>query len=451
MFLGLPLIWSQRHGMGLIPDSISYRRTKVVASLGAKYRISDSLSLRKYCPTPRNQFETSTCVGWAVGYGALTICHAIQDNITDTATLNNKAHSALFLYNSIKSHNNLDCNEAMRFDIALDFLKQSGDCTVKLMPNNINNCKDTIIPKRAKEEAQNYRIKDFAAVFDIDTPAQERIRKVCQMIHSNNPVIIGLQMTKSFEENGIYKKTWSLPKEDSIREGFHALVLIGYNIKSKTFEAMNSWGEEWGDGGFITFSFDAFEKYVQFAYVLTPNDRIQVSGELNCQRQSDTVRTKFNEERRVYELVSPLLTTGSIFQLTSSNVPKGKYVYAFSVDAGGKTMIIYPFSPNDYSPIMSFDAQTPIPAVELGIEISKKGENALVVLYSDLLIGDFDKRVKNMERHTKSNIQTKLNKAFGDIFIDQKKIEYDKNTMKLKSLSEYGQGFVAPLVLMIEG
>lgn len=456
MFLYTASFWAQTHGTGLKPDTAAYRRTKVIPTYsGEKYaNIPWAVSLRKYCPTPRDQFETSTCVGWAVGYGALTICHAIQDSITDLVKLNERAHSAMFLYNSIKTQKTHNCSEGVWFDEAFDTLKTNGNCTVRMMSNDTINCSHDTIPYRAKEEAKNYKIKDFAVVFDLDMPGQERIKKVCQMIAAQNPVIIGFRMTDSFY-NIKTQKIWSPPIDDKELEGFHAMVIVGYNRKDRTFEVMNSWGDKWGDGGFITFSFETFEKHVKFAYIITPNDKVPISGELNCQKQMDTtlwdIKTKFNKERQVYELASPASAAGSIFQLTCLNVKKGKYVYAFSVDALGKTVVHYPFAPNDYSAIASYDAQIRIPATELGIEISKKGENAFIVLYSDSLIGDFDKRVKEMERHPKQSIQNKLKKAFGHLLINSDDIKYDSNVMKLNSLAKYGQGSVAPLILMIEG
>ena len=60
-------------------------------------------SLKSYCPKPKHQGNTGTCVGWSVGYAALTIQQAIANEWkgqTDLITEN--AYSPMFIYNQIK-------------------------------------------------------------------------------------------------------------------------------------------------------------------------------------------------------------------------------------------------------------------------------------------------------------------------------------------------------------
>lgn len=37
-------------------------------------------SLKAYAPTPGNQMQQPSCVGWASGYGARTIAYAVKNN-----------------------------------------------------------------------------------------------------------------------------------------------------------------------------------------------------------------------------------------------------------------------------------------------------------------------------------------------------------------------------------
>jgi len=40
----------------------------------------------------------------------------------------------------------------------------------------------------------------------------------------------------------------------------HAVLIVGYDIPKRTFTFKNSWGDQWGDKGYGTISFDSFEK-----------------------------------------------------------------------------------------------------------------------------------------------------------------------------------------------
>ena len=66
------------------------------------------VNLKPYCPLVGDQGEINSCVGWATGYGALTIQQAIENGWTDKRMITKNAHSALFIYNQIKV---ADCNE----------------------------------------------------------------------------------------------------------------------------------------------------------------------------------------------------------------------------------------------------------------------------------------------------------------------------------------------------
>ena len=60
---------------GLILDKEKFKQAEQwVAPKKLGFSASDlplSISYRNYCPTPKSQGKVSTCVGWAVAYGAL--------------------------------------------------------------------------------------------------------------------------------------------------------------------------------------------------------------------------------------------------------------------------------------------------------------------------------------------------------------------------------------------
>ena len=56
-------------------------------------------SLRPYTPYPKNQGSINSCIGWAMGYAAMTTQRAFEKRITNRKEITDHAFSALFIYN----------------------------------------------------------------------------------------------------------------------------------------------------------------------------------------------------------------------------------------------------------------------------------------------------------------------------------------------------------------
>ena len=69
------------------------------------------------------------------------------------------------------------------------------------------------------------------------------------------PVVTGVWWYDGFDnpdKNGLVKKT------GHIRNG-HEFLVVGIDTEAKTVRACNSWGPGWGDGGYFSFSWDAWD------------------------------------------------------------------------------------------------------------------------------------------------------------------------------------------------
>ena len=168
-YIGLAGIaaWCQQpRPTGLHLSDEKYRQVPILPVYsGKKYNeIPLKVSLRSYCPVPGDQGNTGTCVGWAVGFGALTVSRAVRAGVSDPSRITAMANSAAFLYNQIKIKAE-DCSYGAYIEDALMLLKEQGDCLERSFNyNQIKDCQS--LPNQvAREEAQQYRVKDFAAVF----------------------------------------------------------------------------------------------------------------------------------------------------------------------------------------------------------------------------------------------------------------------------------------------
>src|SRR5690606_38455958 len=113
------------HGTGLVFDLPSYRGTPYKAQLtAASYAdIPKRASLEPYCPTPVDQGRYGTCVAFAVAYHMRTVLYGIEHGITDKSTLNASIFSPTFIYEQIKSADDITCQKGTNPIHALELMK----------------------------------------------------------------------------------------------------------------------------------------------------------------------------------------------------------------------------------------------------------------------------------------------------------------------------------------
>jgi hypothetical protein len=465
---------AQRRGTGLILNTTNYAACPKMPHFdGAKFNsLPLSISLRAYCPTPAEQGSKPTCVGWAVGYGGVTISRAIRLGLTERAVIDTMAHSAYYIYNNLKKPDN--CETGVELPAALAFLKKSGDCRAATFSNDSANC-DLRPNIRAYSEAMQFRIKDFAALFDADASTATKILKIKMALKDSCPVIIGFYLTNSFYNVADGQKKWS-PKASEKNDAAHAAVIVGYDAQSETFELMNSWGNQWGDGGFIKVGFEELASRVSYAFQFIPDDNwqaktvkavdhpvkpqtdysIQLSGTFQLiafEKELKTgVKVTFNRSRHIYEALRKNWKVGqATFQLVVKQVPRGKYIYVFSYDAAHKVEKHYPLSTNDFVNFMpSTDAEIILPSASDGMVKTTVGEDLLIILYADQAIADFDVRLKKMDAE-QGDFTKKFKKGFGDVLIFDINTRFDDKRMQFQAGSQVGEGTVVPIILSVEG
>lgn len=59
----------------------------------------------------------------------------------------------------------------------------------------------------------------------------------------------------------------------STYDGYHAYTIVGYDETAMTFLALNSWGDDWGDGGYMRLSYEFVEREVSGGGYLHQIDR----------------------------------------------------------------------------------------------------------------------------------------------------------------------------------
>ena len=208
---------------------------------------------------------------------------------------------------------------------ALNLLKNNG--APKLRSFNVA-CAE-FVPNVVKEEAKKYLIDDYSRLFGgFEKVAEnDKIYKVKKSLSQDCPVLICMNLLESFTRAiDVWEPSGKL-------YGYHAMCVIGYddNKAGGAFQIMNSWGEYWGNKGFIWVKYSDFTKYVDFAFEMyVKKTRYQENIDEKKEPKPTPIVNTMNELKGSMYLK---LTTGEIITQklkTSDELPiyqaKGKYL-----------------------------------------------------------------------------------------------------------------------------
>lgn len=453
-------IFGQR-STGLTFDDESYSRTR---SISPSQNFSGSeepvVSLRAFCPTAGDQGSMGSCVGWSVAYGAYTTAIAKLKNTKDKTKVTNQAYSALFLYNQIKSS---DCTGGARLNLAFDFMKNNGVCKeIEFSPDDCYVKPD----EKLINLARNNRIKSYLTIFQLDANPDAKVAATIQELQHGRPVVVGMQLTRSFDmigDDGI----WS-PKPDELKTGGHAMCVVGYDNLVERFEILNSWGPEFGDNGYVYVSYKDFGRYCKYGFTFVveeskPGDSFTFKGNYYINKM-----VKYNKETGEYtynridgvrsgdyfELNPGSLKLNSYFKVMASEMADGNALYVFSVKPDGSGELLFPTKREDTfgatvvdNPvILDEDSYIELPD-QKAFKADQAGDDSLIFLYSKTELDDPDGLVAQVAGET-GDLLTRLSTVLGERLVPASDIKYEDNTMQFYGSSN--KGTIVPLVLKVK-
>lgn len=258
------ILLNAQYATGLADKDPSYDTTSLVLLPSSKADLPRNVDLRPYCPYPGNQGKIASCVGWAVGYGLMTIEKAIENNNTDRKAITENAFSALFVYNQVKSDEG-NCKSASVMSSALEFIQMKGNCYAQEFDFKLEDCyikPDANLKMRAKTNA----IVEFNRLFETTADGRTKIDVIRKVLAQKKPVAIGLKINDYFMS--LQQTDYWNPRLGKEPDLTHAMVIVGYDDAAECFILLNSWGRVWGQDGFIKVKYRDIGEYCRFAFVV---------------------------------------------------------------------------------------------------------------------------------------------------------------------------------------
>ncbi len=452
---------------GLLFDDDAYSATPLKArnvSFQSVVSEEPKASLKQYVPAIKTQGQYGTCVGWSSAYYGRTILNARIKGLNSTNDILNNTFSPVFTYLNANVENDYNCQGGAYINKALETMVEKG---VPLFKDYDVMC-DSYIPSDVWSKAEKNKIKDYSRLFSGDEASDVKLESVKRSLINGNPVIIGFQIEDSF-----YTAKNVFEPDNLGTKGGHAMCVIGYDDDKYggAFEIVNSWGNRWGNNGFIWVRYADFVNYTKYAYEMIPAKKTikaksVLAGELtmklydgsemgikkgsgkykksilgwqtveveeDVQSIGDYETTKIHEENTRYRMYA--------------KVNKPAYVYVLAADSDQRNGMLFPHK-EGISPYISYEnTEVLIPREKSWFKLQGDvASDYTVVIFSEKKI-DVSK-VKDQLDDLKGDLVDKLYVIFKDELIDRDNVKLDANKMAFEA--KYAKGSMALMVLDIK-
>lgn len=227
-------------------------------------RLPKAVDLRRFLSPVEEQGELGSCTANAVaGAHEYLQRRANQGRHTDV--------SRLFIYFLERQlEGTVDQDAGAQIRSGMKVLAKWGVCSEQLWPYDIDRYTEQP-PDEAFAHAKNHLIDEYKRV-----PIELHAWKVC--LAEGYPVVFGTDIFQSFEDDGSHG--WiSMPRSREKNLGGHAMLCVGYDESKRIFIVRNSWGTDWGDGGYCYFPYDylANEEFTDDAWTLRRGENLDFS------------------------------------------------------------------------------------------------------------------------------------------------------------------------------
>jgi C1A family cysteine protease len=124
-------------------------------------------------------------------------------------------------------------------------------------------CPETLWPYRVRRFAEPPPADCYRAAADHQVLSYHRVRGLQEMrqcLAEGFPFVFGMTTYASFEGPQVARSGHvELPRRGEAEKGGHSVCAVGYDDRARRFLMRNSWGSDWGHGGYFTLPYEYAE------------------------------------------------------------------------------------------------------------------------------------------------------------------------------------------------
>lgn len=222
--------------------------SRTLQNLAIPANLPASFDLSNFLPEVGNQGRLGSCTAWATAYYGRSLLFNYVENSSRTQEVR---LSPSYIYNQITKG---QC-KGTSIVRSLQLLVDEGVSEWEVFPYQSTGC--NLQPNSAQRtNASNYKMGDFKLL-----SGDNLVAEVKTLIIQGSPVVVAMGLDPEFgkkDEMGLSAYRPHQVIKDKIY-GAHAMLVVGYSDQYQAFKLVNSWGDGWGDGGFVWVDYAAFE------------------------------------------------------------------------------------------------------------------------------------------------------------------------------------------------
>jgi len=225
-----------------------FNENKLLEDLTIPTDLPEEFDLSSFLPPIGNQGRQGSCVSWATTYYLKSFQERIETDLPYSA---DRIMSPAYTYNQITQ----GVCEGTAFESTLDLLLNKGTVSIGSFPYLDYSC--NIQPNESQNtEAELNKISDYKYL-----SGENMTLEIKTLLNAQTPILISSFLDSEFgleDEFGLTAYREHIV-DYSVQGGCHAMLVVGYSDIFHAFKVVNSWGEDWGDNGFVWIDYAAFD------------------------------------------------------------------------------------------------------------------------------------------------------------------------------------------------
>ncbi len=228
---------------GGAPESL-----KTLQNLTIPANLPASFDLSNFLPEVGDQGRLGSCTAWATTYYGRSLLFNYGESSSRTQEVQ---LSPSYIYNQITQG---QC-KGTSISQSLQLLVDQGASELEIFPYQSSGC--NLQPTTAQRtNASNFKMGDFKFL-----SGENLVAEVKTVLTQGNPVVVAMGLDPEFGRKDSFGLSAYRPHQVQKEKifGAHAMLVVGYSNQYNAFKLVNSWGEGWGDDGFVWVDYAAFE------------------------------------------------------------------------------------------------------------------------------------------------------------------------------------------------
>lgn len=218
-------------------------------------RLRDSVDLSFMMPPAGDQRDKGSCWAWATAYAIRSVMDNTKNFKAGSELNTNAVYSPEYVYQYYKGDLE-DCEwGAYSYDMLDRILK---DGVVKLSDLPYSNACNIRLTKRLKSEAKLYAKSGYIVEKLND------LYSIKKVLADSQALVISIKVDDYFCTRGNITASNPFWNVFNTREGSHAMVVVGYNDSLKALKVLNSWGQSFGDNGYVWISYSIINSAMNY-------------------------------------------------------------------------------------------------------------------------------------------------------------------------------------------